>query len=88
MITTTAALECQSKPNHMTMIGAMPMIGSAETKLPSGEEPALQERDAVGSDRHSEAGKPQPMSQPGISTALQEGLHEIGPIEAPAATRR
>ena len=39
MITTTAALECQSKPNHITMIGAMPMIGSAATKLPTGHRP-------------------------------------------------
>ena len=33
MMTTTAAFECQSKPNHMTMIGATPMIGSAETMI-------------------------------------------------------
>ena len=39
MQTTTAALLCQSKPNHITMIGAMPMIGSAETKLPIGSSP-------------------------------------------------
>ena len=39
MITTTAALDCQSKPNHITMIGAMPTIGSAETRLPIGSSP-------------------------------------------------
>ena len=39
MTTTTAALDGQSKPNHMTMIGAMPTIGSAMTKLPSGSRP-------------------------------------------------
>ena len=39
MTTTTAAFDCQSKPNHITMIGAMPTIGSAETKLPSGSRP-------------------------------------------------
>ena len=39
MITTTAAFDCQSKPNHITMIGATPTIGSAETRLPSGSSP-------------------------------------------------
>ena len=39
MTTTTAAFDCQSKPNHMTMIGATPMIGSAETMLPIGSRP-------------------------------------------------
>ena len=39
MTTTTAALEGQSNPNHITMIGAMPTIGRAETKLPSGNSP-------------------------------------------------
>src|ERR1700759_1993140 len=37
--TTTAALEGQSKPNHITMIGATPTSGSAEKKLPSGSRP-------------------------------------------------
>ena len=37
--TTTAAFDGQSKPNHITMIGATPTIGSAETKLPSGSSP-------------------------------------------------
>ena len=37
--TTTAAFDCQSKPNHITMIGAMPTIGSAETRLPIGMRP-------------------------------------------------
>ena len=39
MTTTTAALDGQSKPNHMTMIGAMPTIGSALTRLPIGSRP-------------------------------------------------
>src|SRR6478609_6285233 len=39
MMMTTAALDCQSKPNHITMIGATPMIGSAETILPIGKSP-------------------------------------------------
>jgi hypothetical protein len=37
--TTTAAFDCQSKPNHITMIGATPTIGSAETRLPIGMRP-------------------------------------------------
>ena len=37
--TTTAAFDGQSKPNHMTMIGAMPTIGRADTRLPSGSRP-------------------------------------------------
>ena len=37
--TTTAAFDCQSKPNHITIIGAMPTIGSAEMKLPTGSSP-------------------------------------------------
>ena len=37
--TTTATFDCQSKPNHITMIGAMPTIGSAATRLPSGRSP-------------------------------------------------
>ena len=39
MTTITAAFDCQSKPNHMTMIGAMPTIGMALTRLPSGSSP-------------------------------------------------
>ena len=44
-MTTTAAFDCQSKPNHMTMIGATPMIGSAETMLPIGRRPRLRNGD-------------------------------------------
>ncbi len=39
MMATTAAFDCQSKPNHITMIGATPMIGSADTMLPIGRSP-------------------------------------------------
>ncbi len=39
MMATTAAFDGQSKPNHITMIGAMPTIGSAETKFPTGSRP-------------------------------------------------
>ena len=43
--TTTAAFDCQSKPNHITMIGAMPTIGSAETRLPIGISPRCRKCD-------------------------------------------
>src|SRR3979490_495002 len=36
---TTAAFDGQSKPNHITMIGATPTSGNAEKKLPSGSRP-------------------------------------------------
>src|SRR6266481_2442767 len=36
---TTAAVDGQSKPNHITMIGATPTSGSAEKKLPRGSRP-------------------------------------------------
>ena len=36
---TTAALDGQSKPNHMTMMGATPTIGRADTSVPSGSSP-------------------------------------------------
>ena len=39
MTTTTAAFDGQSNPNHITMIGATPTIGNAETKLPIGNSP-------------------------------------------------
>ena len=39
--TITAAFDCQSKPNHMTMIGAMPTIGIALSRLVSGSRPRL-----------------------------------------------
>ncbi len=37
--TTTAAFECQSNPNHMTRMGAVPTIGRAATKFPTGNSP-------------------------------------------------
>ena len=39
IITTTAALDSQSKPNHITIIGATPIIGNAEIKFPIGNNP-------------------------------------------------
>src|SRR6476661_4549695 len=66
MMTTTATLDCQSNPNHITMIGATPMIGSAETTLPSGSSPRL--RNGTASARIATA-KPsaEPSAQPVIT---------------------
>ena len=78
--TTTAALDCQSKPNHITMIGAMPMIGRAATKLPSGSSP--RRRNGTRSARIATR-KPaaQPMAQP-VSTARRKvwtkSAHKVG----------
>ncbi len=83
--TTTAALDCQSKPNHITMIGAMPMIGSAETKLPSGSSPRRRKgtRSARMATRKP---APQPM-RPAGEHGAEEGLDEVGP-RGSAARRR
>ena len=43
--TTTAAFECQSNPNHMTNIGAIPIIGKAATKFPTGKSPLFKKFD-------------------------------------------
>jgi hypothetical protein len=43
--TTTAAFDCQSNPNHITKIGAMPTIGSAAMKLPTGSSPRCKNGD-------------------------------------------
>ena len=69
-MTTTAALDCQSKPNHITMIGAMPMIGSAETKLPIGSRPRLRNGERSTSDGDDEPGQ-LPSAKPD-STALRK----------------
>jgi len=45
MTITTAAFDCQSKPNHMTMIGAMPTMGRAATKFPTGRSPRCRKAD-------------------------------------------
>ena len=52
---TTAALDGQSKPNHITMIGAMPTIGMALTRLPSGSSPRLRKVGPVDRQRRQEA---------------------------------
>ena len=68
--TTTAAFDCQSKPNHITRIGARPTIGSAATKLPIGSKPALQEGRAVDRDRRQEG---RPRSRSGSPAARPSG---------------
>ena len=72
---TTAVLDGQSKPNHITMMGAMPTIGSAETKFPIGSSPRAEEGEAMGDHRHQEPGA----AADGVAGehAAHEGLHEI-----------
>src|SRR3546814_15207565 len=61
--TTTAALDGQSKPNHITRIGAMPITGRADTKLPSGTRPRCRNglRSMAMAARKAE---PQPRAEP------------------------
>ena len=54
--TTTAALEGQPKPNHITMIGAMPTMGSAAMKLPTGRSRAAARRSGPRGTATSEPG--------------------------------
>ena len=78
--TTTAAFDGQSKPNHITMMGAMPTIGRAAARLPSGRRP--RRRNGTASARIATR-KPaaQPRAQP-ISTACRKvwtkSAHRIG----------
>ena len=53
------------------------MIGRAATKLPERQQAAAQERDAVGQDRHEEAGAA--AHGPAGEHGLEEGLDEVGP---------
>ena len=80
MTTTIAALDGQSKPNHMTRMGATPTMGSAATRLPSGSSPRFMK----GMRSHSSAArKPdsEPMNQPGITariTVCTKSTHRMG----------
>jgi len=62
--TTTAAFDCQSKPNHITMIGAMPTMGMALARPPSGRMPRRRSGEpsiAIAASRPAL----QPIAQPG-----------------------
>ena len=74
--TITAAFDCQSNPNHITMIGAMPTMGMALSRLPQRQQPALEERDPV--DRTA-IRKPQPTPGEAGEHRLEKGLAEIRP---------
>ena len=73
--TTTAAFECQSKPNHITMIGAMPMIGSAEAKSAIGRMP--RRRNGLRSQISATANPASAADGPARQRRLQDGLDEI-----------
>jgi hypothetical protein len=80
--TTTAAFDCQPKPNHITRIGAVPTMGRAAMKLPTGSRPLCRkgERSMAMAVRNA---APQPMIA--RQRALHEGLHEIGPEDVERA---
>ena len=78
MRTITAVFDSQPKPNHMTMIGAMPMIGTALAKLPERQQAALQERHAVDEQRGREARGRLPMTKP-ASTAFRKVCAKSSP---------
>ena len=49
MATTTAAFDCQPNPNHITKIGAVPTMGNAARKLPTGSRPRVRNRERSAS---------------------------------------
>ena len=61
MATTTAAFDAGPKPNHITKIGAVPTIGSAARKLPTGKSPACKNPDRSMA-RATKTAAPQPMA--------------------------
>ncbi len=75
MKTITAVFDSQPKPNHITMMGAMPMIGTALTILPNGRRPRCRNGIAVDDER---GGETQQIAdgEPG-DHGLQERLPEI-----------
>ena len=80
MTTTIAALDCQSKPNHMTRMGATPTMGSAAIRFPSGSRPRCRKgmRSQTRATRKPES---EPMIQPGITartTVCQKSTHRVG----------
>ena len=75
--TITAALDCQSNPNHITMIGAMPTIGMALTRLHNGSSPRLRNGTRSDQHRHQES-RGRAQGEAG-QHRLEEGLPEIRP---------
>jgi hypothetical protein len=68
IIITTAAFDCQSNPNHMTMIGATPTIGRALARFPSGSSP-LCKKGTLSTRTATTNPDPQPRKKP-ASTAF------------------
>ncbi len=62
--TTTAAFDCQSKPNHMTRMGARPTMGRAATKLPMGKSPRCR-KGLLSMAMAVRNAAPQPIAKPG-----------------------
>ncbi len=78
--TTTAALDGQSKPNHITMIGAMPTEAKGRDEIADGQRAALQERRAVDGDGDEQAREI--ADDVAGEHGLEEGLLEVGPEHA------
>ena len=64
MTTTTAAFDSHPKPNHITRIGAVPTIGSAAMKLPTGRRPRLRSQSEEATATAASSAAAQPMAQP------------------------
>ena len=76
MMTTTAAFGCQSKPNHITMIGATPIIGRALTMFPTGIKPVS----GMATCRQGSRAEPDTTSEHiARKDGFHEGLHEVRP---------
>ncbi len=86
MTTTTAALECQSKPNHMIIMGAMPTIGMAETAEPSGSSPRCRkgERSIATAVRKP---APEPIRKPGMAERMKVWTKSTHSVSVLAAKR-
>jgi len=85
--TTTAAFDCQSKPNHMTRIGAVPTIGRAAMKLPTGNSPRFRNPDrsmAMAVRIAAEQPIAQPVSAPRTKVCTKS-VHRMGRLCATRA---
>ena len=88
MSTTTAALEGQSKPNHMTAIGATATSGMVLVSEAMGNKPRCKKgRRSIAT--ATKKPRPEPSAQP-ISTALStvctKSPHSVGPCLAMDST--
>ena len=76
MITTTAALDCQSNPNHITMIGCDSDDGNGTDQIAQRQQTATQERNSIGNNGGCKPGTV--TDQKARNHSPHEGLFEIG----------